>query len=400
MTVSHYDLVIIGGGIVGLTLANRLANANLQIAVLDQQNLQPTPLIEAYDVRVSALSWGSQVLFQNLAIWPDIEAMRLSPYTKMYVWDASTDAHIEFNAREMAETNLGHIIENKVIHQALLQKLTHSSQVHLINTALEEINIEPDRVEVKLTNGNMLTTKLLVGADGINSKVRELAGIAVDYQAYGHTAIVATVRCEKAHQQTAWQCFLPEGILAFLPLTDLHTCSIVWSCDTSVAERLLKLDESAFAIALEDIFAKHLGKIELLSKRLSFPLAMRHARHYVVPRIALVGDAAHTLHPLAGQGLNLGLADADKLAQVIIETNQRQRDIGWLVNLRAYERWRKKENLSMILAMQGFKNLFGSSLPPLVWLRGQALRLINKTPSLKHFFVRRANLQQRTSDHG
>ncbi|MDF2867899.1 MAG: hypothetical protein K0S11_1369 [Gammaproteobacteria bacterium] len=392
MTSKHYDLIIAGGGIVGLTLANLLADSGLKIAIFDQQSLNLPTLTQDYELRVSAITHASQELFQHLGVWPAIEAMRLSPYTKMYVWDASNEAHIEFEAREVAETNLGHIVENNVIQRTLLQQLIKSSWLDLIpNTTLEKIKLSSDGVEVKMTNGQTLSANLLVGADGINSKVRELAGIAVDYQAYGHMAIVATVCCEKSHGQTAWQCFLPDGILAFLPLADLHTCSIVWSCDTSVAERLLRLDEPAFAVALQDVFAKHLGKIELLSKRLSFPLAMRHARHYVVPRIALVGDAAHTIHPLAGQGLNLGLADALGLAQVIIATSQKQRDIGLLANLRAYERWRKKENLSMILAMQGFKALFGSSLPPLVWLRGQGLQLVNKIPMLKHFFVRRAN---------
>lgn len=217
MTSKHYDLIIAGGGIVGLTLANLLADSGLKIAIFDQQSLNLPTLTQDYELRVSAITHASQELFQHLGVWPHIEAMRLSPYTKMYVWDASTDAHIEFNAREMAETNLGHIIENKVIQRALLQKLTHFSHVHLINGALEEINIEPDRVEVKLTNGNMLTTKLLVGADGINSKVRELAGIAVDYQAYGHTAIVATVRCKKPINKRLGNAFYPKVSWLFYP---------------------------------------------------------------------------------------------------------------------------------------------------------------------------------------
>jgi 2-octaprenylphenol hydroxylase len=392
MASTYYDVLIIGGGIVGLTLANLLAQANLTTAVVDQLELTSPPLTDNYELRVSAITHASQRLFRHIDAWHAMVSSRASAYTKMSVWDASSEAHLDFDARQMAEANLGYIIENAIIQRALLQKLTEFPHVHLLaNTALERIKQQSDAIEVTLSNGQVITAALLVGADGINSKLRELAGIALDYKAYGHDAIVATVHSEKSHQQTARQCFSADGILAFLPLADLHTCSIVWSCNSTVAERLLKLDNPAFAAALEDSFAKHLGKITVLSKRLSFPLAMRHARYYVAPRIALVGDAAHTIHPLAGQGLNLGLADVESLAQVIITTRQKQRDIGLLANLRAYERWRQKENLSMIIAMQGFKDLFGSSWPPLIWLRGKGLRLIDKTPWLKQFFVQQAN---------
>lgn len=391
MRTAHYDLIIIGGGIAGAALAGLLTNSNLKIAIIDQQALSLSPLPTEYELRVSAITRTSQALFQKLQVWQTIQSLRISPYTQMFVWDASSEAHIQFSSEELGETDLGHIIENTAMQRALLEKLVEAKNVDLISaTSLEKIEVHPSTVEVSLRNGLVLTANLVVGADGAHSKVRELAGIALDYQSYGHTAIVATVRCEKSHQQTAWQCFLPDGVLAFLPLPDLHTCSIVWSSNTQTAERLLKLDDMAFNIALADVFAKHLGKLELMSQRLSFPLVMRHARHYIAPRIALVGDAAHTIHPLAGQGLNLGLADASYLAQVILLNCQQQRDIGLVANLRVYERWRKKENLNMIAAMQGFKSLFGSSLMPLVWLRGKGLHFVNRTAWLKNALVRKA----------
>jgi len=398
MALAHYDIIIVGGNIVGATLANLLAGSNLKIALLESQEPVFAPLSEHYNLRVSALTQASLDILQQLDVWQNLQDQRVGPFTQMYVWDSNSQAHIEFKSAEAGLAQLGHIVENNLMQQALWNKLQKDSRVQLFTgVALAKLKLEPDRVTATLENGQSLTASLVVGADGINSKVRELAGMAVDSKSYGHTAIVATVKTANSHRQTAWQCFLPYGILAFLPLADEHSCSIVWSCETATAERLSALDEMGFAMALQEVFYEHLGSIELISKRLSFPLTMRHVRQYVLPRVALVGDAAHTLHPLAGQGLNLGLGDADCLAQQVLLTAERGRDIGLLSNLRPYERWRKKQNLSMIVAMQGFKELFASSFRPIVWLRAKGLTVVNNFNLLKYFFVRRANVRRTKS---
>lgn len=393
MNLLQYDVIIIGGSIVGAALANLLAQTGLTIAVVEQRDLiasSITPHSE-YALRVSAINWESQQILQQIGVWAEVQATRISPYHKMYVWDKSSKAHIQFSDEEIGQLELGYIIENTVMQQALLTKLQGARNIEFYSgVSLQQLKVEADKVTVVLSSGQSITANVLIGADGISSKVRELAGIGFDYKDYQHTAIIGTAHCEKPHQQTAWQCFLPDGVLAMLPLSDQHTCSIVWSCDKAVAERLIKLDELSFNMALHDIFNEHLGKIELQSERLSFPLAMRHAKYYVVPRVVLVGDAAHTIHPLAGQGLNLGLADAAYLAKVISETSQARRDIGLVANLRAYERWRKKENLAMICAMQGFKDVFGATSSVLIWLRGRGLNFVNNLPMLKNFFIRRA----------
>jgi 2-octaprenylphenol hydroxylase len=387
----EYDLIIIGGGIVGATLANSLANSTLKIALIDQQGLELAPFSAELDLRVSAITSSSEQTFKHIQAWDEMQSMRVSSYTQMFVWDAGSQAKVHFNANTMGKSNLGYIIENSVMQRALLAKINaHHNIDVLTKSQLQKISVNSLRVQVQLQSGQTLSAKLLIGADGLNSQVRELAGIGLTKKSYGHSAIVATVHCELPHHQTAWQCFLPDGILAFLPLQDPHTCSIVWSANTQVAERLMKLDAIGFAQALTDVYSTKLGVCSLLSEKMAYPLAMRHVNYYVTPRVALVGDAAHTIHPLAGQGLNLGLADAAELAYVIQKTHAQHRDIGLMANLRPYERRRKAENTKMMLAMQGFKSIFGTELSPFVWLRGKGLALVDKTAWLKYFFVQQA----------
>lgn len=385
----HYDIIIIGSGIVGLTAALALADSTpLRIAILEAKETPSTWQKEKYDHRVSAISLAAKNIFHNLHVWKSIHAKRVSPYTKMMVWDAGSDGAIQFDCREVGEAELGYIIEDNVMRACLLEKIRAHAQIELIfPVELISLQQQKDHVELHTSDGKIFQTKLLIGADGANSWVRTQAGIELKTWNYDHTAIVASVQTENSHQQTAWQRFLLTGPLAFLPLQDEHMCSIVWSVPPDEAEKLLSLDDAEFQNQLTEKFANKLGKIISVSARYSFPLHMRHAKHYVQPRLALIGDAAHTIHPLAGQGVNLGLLDAVCLVEVIADAVTKSRDFSSLATLRRYERWRKSDNLAMLSVVEILKNLFASEKKPLQTLRGLGLNVTNHIPFLKSFFA-------------
>jgi 2-octaprenylphenol hydroxylase len=243
---------------------------------------------------------------------------------------------------------------------------------------------------LELEDGRKLTADLIVAADGARSNLRDWAGIKTKGWAYDQTAVVCTATTEQPHQQTARQRFLPEGPLAFLPLSNPHQCSIVWSNSTEEAELLCQLDDEAFKHALTNAFESTLGEITDISQRASFPLALRHATDYVKPGFALVGDAAHTIHPLAGQGVNIGFLDAATLAEVVIEAHQKERDIASLHTLNKYQRRRKGDNIAMQMTMDAFKRTFSNDLAPLRWVRRLGLKTVNKSGLLRKLFMRQA----------
>ena len=242
-----------------------------------------------------------------------------------------------------------------------------------------------------MDDGRTLTAELVVGADGAQSPLREWAEIETHGWDYQQSAVVCTVTTEHSHQQTAWQRFLPEGPLAFLPLSDPHQCSIVWSNSTEEAELLCQLDDDIFKDTLGKAFESTLGEIQEVSKRAKFPLKLRHADHYVESGFALVGDAAHTIHPLAGQGVNIGFLDAATLAEVVLEAHGKGRKIGNLHTLNKYQRRRKGDNLVMQMTMDAFKRVFGSELEPVRWARRFGLQTVNKSALLRKLFMRQAS---------
>lgn len=385
----HHDVVIVGGGMVGATLGCALARQGRRIAVIEAREPAPFDPAADYDLRVSAISRASQRIFEHLGAWPGMLARRASPYAHMHVWDATGNGEIHFDCAELGEPNLGHIIENRVIQDALLERLKHEDNVSwLCPASLAALTVEADGARLTLEDGRELRTPLVVGADGARSKVRELAGIDVARQAYGQRGVVATVATEKPHAATAWQRFLPTGPLAFLPLAD-GRCSIVWSADDARAEALMAMDDASFARELGAAFGHRLGGIVSVSPRAAFPLAGSQAAAYVRPRIALVGDAAHTIHPLAGQGANLGFLDAAALADVLAGVPAGG-DLGHHALLRRYERARRGDNVLTMRAMEGFKLLFGNDLAPLTWLRNTGLALTNRAGPVKHELIRRA----------
>lgn len=389
--IKHYDIIIVGGGMVGATLACGLAEEaeNLKIAVIDA--IEPKEWDKnSYDMRVSAITRASQILFRNIGVWEKIVEQRVSPYHDMFVWDEGGKGKLHFDSADMGEADLGHIIENRVIVKALHLRMQEFPQIELHCPAkLESIEFNQNEAGLILEDKTELSASLVVAADGTRSWVRQQADIAVKGWDFDQAALVTTVKTEKYHQDTAWQRFLNTGPLAFLPLTEGYS-SIVWSTSPEEAKRLTDISEADFAVELEQAFESKLGKVESVANRAVFPLRLFETLHYVKPRLALVGDAAHTIHPLAGQGVNLGLADVASLMDVVVEALNNKKDIGDLKVLRRYERWRRSENRSMLLAMDGLKRLFGSELPVVKDLRSLGLDITNNITPLKNLIMQQA----------
>jgi 2-octaprenylphenol hydroxylase len=384
-----YDVIIMGSGIVGATTALAIAReTSLKIAIIEKNSPVFTDSPKQYDHRVSAISLASKTIFQNLHCWESIRSKRVSGYSGMHVWDAISKGEIHFDASSLNEAFLGYIIEDSLIRSSLLEHFKDYTNIDFlcplqINTMQEK----SDSIELITEDNKTLSTKLLIAADGAESWVRRCAKIELTEWDYEHTAIVTTVKTTLPHQATAWQRFLPQGPLAFLPLDDPHHCSIVWSAVPDYATYLLSLDNDAFCKIISAEFENKLENIITASPRHSFPLRMRHAKKYVKSRLALIGDAAHTIHPLAGQGVNLGLLDAATLAEVIIDAHKKNRDFSSLSTLRRYERWRKSDTLLMLALVEGLKHLFASDKKSLQHIRHLGLTMTNHFPFIKNWLA-------------
>ncbi|MCQ2028041.1 2-octaprenyl-3-methyl-6-methoxy-1,4-benzoquinol hydroxylase [Stutzerimonas zhaodongensis] len=390
------DLIIVGAGMVGSTLALALRDAGLSIKLIDAGPLeiQPCAPSDTFEPRVSALSAASQRILERVGAWAGITHRRASPYTDMHVWDGSGTGQIHFSAASVHADVLGHIVENRVVQDSLLDVLKDDGSVELLpNARLEQLQRSERGWSLTLSDGKQVEATLVVAADGANSAVRRLAGCETREWDYLHQAIVTSVRCANSNQQTAWQRFTDEGPLAFLPLQkegDSHWCSIVWSVTETEAQRLMALDDAAFRHALGRAFEFRLGDVLDADPRLCIPLRQRHAKRYVQHGLALIGDAAHTIHPLAGQGVNLGLLDAAVLAEVLIAAIARGEQLGDPRVLSRFERRRMPHNLAMMAAMEGFERLFQADPLPLRWLRNAGLKGIQALPEAKALFVRQA----------
>ncbi|QWL69445.1 FAD-dependent 2-octaprenylphenol hydroxylase [Aeromonas hydrophila] len=390
MQMQNVDVVIVGGGMVGLGLAAALKGSALKVAVIEGQLPEPA-LDEAPDNRVSALSLASQRILQQVGAWRGIEARRLQPYGQMEVWEQDSFGRIAFDAASLRQPELGHIVENRVIQLALLEAILDGDNIQLLSPArASSLQSGEAGSLLLLEDGRALSAKLVVAADGAHSWVRRQADIPLTSWDYGHHALVATVRCAEPHEAVARQIFTPEGPLAFLPLWQPDLCSIVWSVPAARAEALCQCDEEQFNRQLTTAFDGRLGLCKVEGARSAIPLTARYARDFARERLVLVGDAAHTIHPLAGQGVNLGLLDAAALAEQILRNQAAGKDIGRLTNLRGYERWRKSEAASMLAAMEGLKRLFAGSNPLKKLVRGAGLRAFDLLTPLKQSVIRAA----------
>jgi len=389
----HTDVAVVGAGMVGLTLACALGGSGLKVTLID-----PRADIDRYDAlaaepqapfdrRVSALTPASENILRALGAWPLMAALRISPYRAMQVWDGVGTAAIRFDAAELHRPQLGHIVENRVTVAALARVVReHDNVTYRGGRTLQAVSPQtllpdgPSGRYLTLDDGSRLACRLLVAADGARSVTRGLAGLGVSEWDYEHHALVTTLVLERAHQATAWQCFTDDGPLALLPLPCLadgrYRVSLVWSTAPARARELLALDEAAFCAALTRASEGCLGSVLGCDARQAFPLTQRHAPHYVKEGVALVGDAAHSIHPLAGQGVNLGLLDAATLAEELLAGHERGADVADARWLRRYQRRRQGENLAMIALMGGFKHLYGAVPPPLQWLRNWGLRQV------------------------
>ncbi|KTT66372.1 2-octaprenyl-3-methyl-6-methoxy-1,4-benzoquinol hydroxylase [Pseudomonas oryzihabitans] len=393
--LTHADLVIVGAGMVGSALALALADSGLSVVLLDRGPLKPGAVESdlPFEPRVSALSLASQRILQRLGAWDGILARRVSPYQAMHVWDGSGTGAVHFDAASVHAEVLGHIVENRVVQDALLERLAEANVLLLPEARLELLRRSGDQWLVQLAGDRQIRAPLVVAADGATSAVRRLAGLETREWDYLHHAIVTSVRCAESHQRTAWQRFTDDGPLAFLPLDrggDTQWCSIVWSCTPKQGERLMALDDAAFCQALGEAFEHRLGEVECSDTRLCIPLRQRHAKRYVEPGLTLIGDAAHVIHPLAGQGVNLGFLDAAVLAEELRHAQARGEAIAEQRVLERYERRRMPHNLAMMAAMEGFQRLFQDDRLPLRWLRNAALKQVDRHFEAKALFVRRA----------
>lgn len=382
----HYDIIIVGGGMVGLAAALALTPTQLKIAIIEGKtpaNFDNTD----YDMRVISINQSSVNFFNDINVWQDIKALRVSPFDNMFVW--ADNSSLSFSASELNEPELGFIVENRVLRQTLWQHAEQCANISLLcPQKIESVTIDT-KVEIT-TVDDTFSCDLIIGADGANSWLRNTLQFEQTQTDYGHHALVATVQTELPHQQTAWQHFLSDGPLAFLPLDDEHHCSIVWSSNPEKISELKALDNAQFNQALAHAFQSKLGEVETISPRVSFPLQKQHLKEYVAEHVAFIGDAAHRIHPLAGQGANLGFMDAKRLASVIDQALTKKQPIAALRTLQRYQRERKYYNGKMLVIMDALKTIFATSSPTLSTLRNIAIEKIDQNQFIKQFFTKSA----------
>ena len=388
MDKNEYDVIVVGGGMVGAAVGCCLGGSQLKVAVIERQMPESFSPEQPHDLRVSALSIASRRILEMVGAWEGVSSRRYCPYSRMRVWETQGDT--EFNSKNINHNELGYIVENRVTQLALLERLKAFENIDLLcPTNIKKINYSAGHSELEMDDGRVVTSKLLVAADGGQSRVRQTVGLGVTSWDYQQHAMVIYIETDYPQQDITWQHFVPSGPQAFLPLTGNYG-SIVWYNSPDEVNRLNKISHAALLTELTDTFPDCLGKVKRVIASASFPLKRQHAQNYVKPGVVLVGDAAHMINPLAGQGVNIGLLDAAALSQVLIDAVRRDQDFASLEVLQRYEKMRRNENLKMMTIMDAFYRMFSNRLLPLKVLRNLGLGLAERVTPAKNKVMRYA----------
>ena len=383
------DLVVVGGGIVGAVAAHAMARAGFAVTLIEAYVPRPWDAADELDLHVVALAPSSVALLENLGIWSSVCVSRVSPYRHMVVWDCQNGGAIHFDASCHDRDVLGYIVEKKLLQWHLWQALDESGVELVCPARVLGFETFGDRVSLTLDSGDTISTRLLVAADGGASPLRQMAGIAVGKHDYAQHAVVAHVVTEHGHQDTAWQCFLPSGPLALLPLLDGRS-AVVWSLPEEQVQRVLAMDDGMFCDALGVASDFRLGCVQRVTRRMSHPLRLQLAERYQDKRLVLLGDAAHVVHPLAGQGVNMGLRDVLELHAVLYTAREDGVDFSSVQVLRRYARRRRSADTLDAYAFDALARLYAYAWPPLVGARGLGMRLLDRTTWLKRRIIAHA----------
>ncbi len=387
MQDSQFDVVVVGGGMVGAALACGLAQQQFRVAVIERAEPAAFDASLAPDIRISAIGASSVALLRQLNVWPRVQAMRSAPYRKLETWEWQS-AHVTFDAAALGIPELGYMVENSVLQRALWEQMQQDGVTLLCPASLQALQAHSGGWQLQLDDGTTLDSQLVVGADGANSRVRQLAGIGVRGWNYAQSCMLISVECEHEAGDATWQQFTPDGPRAFLPLFDRHA-SLVWYDAPARIRQLQNLPLSQLAKEVQANFPARVGRFQVKNAA-SFPLVRRHATRYVLPGLALVGDAAHTINPLAGQGVNLGYRDVDALIDTLVDARSQAQRWASLPVLQRYHRQRYKDNLLMQGGMDLFYFAFSNALPPLRVVRNLGLIAAENAGVLKRQVLRYA----------
>ncbi|WEJ61768.1 UbiH/UbiF/VisC/COQ6 family ubiquinone biosynthesis hydroxylase [Thiomicrorhabdus lithotrophica] len=391
LTKVVWDTIVVGGGMVGAATALGLGQQGMRVLLLEKQPVDLTWQEDLpYQVRVSALTRASEKIIKNLGAWQGIESRRYHPFFSMRVWDELTPGEVLFSANDMNEANLGYTVENNVIQAALWEQVNTCENIEvLLDSTIESLSFENNQAWLSIEGIGLLKTELVIGADGAFSKIRQLANIGLDTHDYEQCAVVGCVKTERSHEDTCWQRYTHDGPFAFLSMGN-NVSSIAWYLPTDKMQWALNLSDEAFAKEISKASDYRLGQVIEVAERGAFSLIRRHAEHYVKPNLALVGDAAHTIHPQAGQGVNLGLLDAAALVETVLNARQGNKAWGSFSVLRKYERWRRGDNALVQRSMEGFDWLFKQDASLKAVIRKPLLPLANKLTFVKNWLMGQA----------
>ena len=387
--MTHYDIIIIGGGLVGLSIGTALASHDISVAIIDKQPLEHIKSQQA-DGRASAIAAGSKAILARFGLWEDIEPSA-GPINEIRITDGNCPLFLHFDHQQVGDQPLGYMVENQQLLTALIAKAETLPSLQIYSgVTIAHTERGAHHATVTLQDGKALQAPLLIAADGKFSRAREEAGLSTINWSYKQTAIVCTIGHERHHQGIAQERFLPAGPFAILPLKDGYHSSLVWTEKSSLAPLYMAMNDADFLHHLGQRFGEYLGKLTVTSKRFSYPLSVSYAPVMHAARLVLVGDAAHAIHPIAGQGFNLGLRDVEALADTLLEYHQLGIDLGSDVVLEHYQKRRRTDNMAMLAITDSLTHFFSNDIAPIRHARRIGLAVVNKLPKLQAFFMKYA----------